>query len=74
MFWTAMAKVKSDADMSSALVIGGRNRPRHCRMPMARLIITEAAIRIGTVFARVAPAAPAPAPAAVTAVMANGSS
>ena len=29
MFCTAIAKVKSDADMESACVIGGRKSPRH---------------------------------------------
>src|SRR5262245_58599902 len=52
MFCTAIAKVKSDADMASACVIGGRKSPRHWRMPIARLIITEAAMRIGNAFTR----------------------
>ena len=33
MFCTAIAKVKSDADMASACVIGGRKSPRHLMHP-----------------------------------------
>src|SRR6201996_3116836 len=52
-FWTAIAKVKSAAVRPRSCVTGGRNRPRHWRMPMARLIVTAAPIRIGSAFGTV---------------------
>ena len=46
MFCTATANVKSAAVNAMSWVIGGRNRPRLCRMPMPRLIMIAAPAKI----------------------------
>jgi len=44
--WTEMASAKSEMAMPSSLEAGAWNRPRFCRMPMARVIIRAAPPRM----------------------------
>ena len=43
----AMANAKSATEIASSAVSGGMKMPRLCRMPMATVSMTEAAIRMG---------------------------
>ncbi len=53
MFCSASAKVKSDTLKPRSRVTGTTNSPRLCRIPMARLSITDAPSRIATCCRRV---------------------